>query len=91
MANVKLSEKSLLEKIQAKILLIQGEKITQQNLLDKCIEFVDNNFDMFLAEQISSPKMTQKKLNFILKQTVKSGYHQPEKTHDELLYGRDNH
>ena len=88
MANVKLSKKALLDKLQAKILLLQGEKITQQALLDKCIDFVDKNFNTFVAQEIDSPQMTEEKIQLILKSTVKSGYHHPEKTHDELLYGQ---
>ena len=86
MANVKLSEKVLLEKIQARIVLLRNEKISQQELLDKCIRFSSNNFDDFLKEEFDNPTLTPEKKARILKNRINSGYAFPEKTDDELLY-----
>ncbi len=87
MANVKLSEKALLEKIQARIVLLRNEKISQQELLDKCIRFSSNNFESFLKEEFDYPTLTPEKKARILKNKINSGYAFPEKTDDELLYG----
>ncbi len=87
MANVKLSEKKLLEKIQAKLVLLIGKKISQQEILDKCIKFSDHNFDQFIKNEFDSPKITKELINKIISNTVQSGYHYPEKSNDELIYG----
>ncbi len=86
MANVKLNEKALLERIQAQIVLLRNEKVSQQELLDKCIRFSSNNFEQFLKEQFNCPSLTPQKIACILKNTVKSGFAFPDKTDDELLY-----
>ena len=87
MANVKLTEKKLLEKVQAKLVLLIGKKISQQEILDKCIKFSDHNFDQFIKNEFDSPKITKKLINEIISNTVRSGYHYPEKSNDELIYG----
>ncbi len=87
MANVKLSEKKLLEKIQAKLVLLWGKKISQQEILDKCIKFSDHNFKQFIKDEFDSPKITEGLINKIVSNTVQSGYHYPEKSDDELIYG----
>ena len=86
MANVKLSEKQVLEKIQAKIVLLKGKKISQQEILDKCILYSDSHFEAFILEEFDSPKLTDDKINQILSTTFKSGYNFPEKLDDELIY-----
>jgi len=49
MSSVKLNKKSLLEKLQAKITLRLGKKISQQEILDKSIEFAYNRLDEFIS------------------------------------------
>ncbi len=86
MANVKLTEKTLLEQFQARIVLARGHKVSQQELLDKCIQFSSKNFQLFLAEEFDVPAMTEEKIEKILANTIRSGYARPEKTDDELIY-----
>ena len=86
MANVKLSEKRLLEKIQAKLVLLRGKKISQQEILDRCIKFSDHNFEQFIKDEFDSPKITMGLINTIVSNTVQSGYNYPEKSDDELIY-----
>ena len=87
MANVKLTEKHLLEKIQAKLVLLRGRKISQQEILDKCIKFSNHNFEQFIGEEFDSPKITKELIKNVVSNTIKSGYHYPEKSDDELIYG----
>jgi hypothetical protein len=89
MANVKLSEKSLLERFQARIVLAKGHKVSQQELLDKCVQFSSKNFQLFLAEEFDLPVMTKEKMEKILANAISSGYAHPEKSDDELLYGNE--
>jgi len=87
MANVKLKDKSLLEKFQAEIVIKCGKKISQQEVLDKSIKFAYNRFDEFIAENIDEPRLT-KELVKRLKETANNAplYHL-DKSDDELLYG----
>ena len=87
MANVKLTEKKLLEKIQAKLVLLKGKKISQQEILDKCIKFSEHNFEQFIRDEFDSPKITKELIKKIVSNTVKSEYRFPEKSDDELIYG----
>ncbi len=87
MANVKLNRKSLLDKFQAEILIDRGEKLTQQELLDKCIEFSHEHFDQFISTKISYPKLTDEKVKRILENTVDCPLYDLDKSDDELVYG----
>lgn len=87
MANVKLKDKSLLEKFQAEIVIKCEKKISQQELLDKSIKFAYNRFYEFIAENIDEPRLT-KELVTRLKETASDAplYHL-DISDDELLYG----
>lgn len=89
MANVKLSEKQLLEQFQARIVLLKGKKISQQELLDKCIRFSSKNMEEFMQQEFDAPELTPEKIEKILAKTVRTGYAFPEKSDDELLYGSE--
>ncbi len=86
MENVNLSEMQVLEKIQAKIVLLTGSKISLQEILDKCILYSNTHFEAFVMEEFDFQKLTEEKINLILSTTLKSGYHFPEKSDDELIY-----
>ncbi|HEY0087724.1 MAG TPA: hypothetical protein VGB37_02705 [Candidatus Lokiarchaeia archaeon] len=87
MASVKLNNKSLLEKFQAKITLKLGKKISQQEILDKSIEFAYNRLDEFISENIASPRITDKLVERIIKNSYDGKLAFPEKSDDELIYG----
>lgn len=87
MASVKLSKKHLLEQIQAKLVLIQGSKMSQQEILDKCIEFSHNHLAQFVQEQLDPTPITPEQIRKILDSALDINlYHQDEKD-DDLLYG----
>lgn len=86
MASVKLNKKSLLEKLQAKITLKIGKKLSQQEILDKSIEFAYNRLDEFILENIEQPKITQKLIKKIINNSYKGELAYPEKSDDELIY-----
>lgn len=87
MANVKLSNKSRLEKLQAKLVLLKGKKVSQQDILDKCIDFTDDHFEQFLSEQMDEPGLNKEKIQLILSNVCDCKTYDNEKTDDELLYG----
>jgi len=87
MSSVKLNKKSLLEKLQAEITLRLGTKISQQEILDKTLEFVYNRLDEFILENIDSPKLTDEIIERIIKNSYKGELAYPEKSDDELIYG----
>ena len=87
MANVKLSKKQLLEELQARLVLLRKKKISQQELLDKCIQFSVNHLHFFFKDQFAASQLTEEKLQKILADTVDSEYFFPEKSDDELMYG----
>lgn len=87
MANVKLNNKILLEKLQAEITLKLGKKISQQDLLDKSIEFVYKRIDEFVSEHIAHPLITDKLIKRIKENAIDTPLEHLEKTDDELIYG----
>ncbi|TFG27499.1 MAG: hypothetical protein EU532_07310 [Promethearchaeota archaeon] len=87
MSSVKLNKKSLLERLQAKITLRLGKKISQQEILDKSIEFAYNRLDEFISEKIVSPRLTDELIEKIVKNSYKGELAFPEKSDDELIYG----
>ena len=87
MANVKLTRKPLLDKFQARLVIDRGEKLTQQELLDKCIEFSHDHYDDFVEEKLSHPPLTPELKQRILDMGVDCPVYHVEKSDDELIYG----
>lgn len=87
MATVKLNKKELLEKLQAKLTLIRGKKISQQEILDKCIEFTEEHLEEFIKEKLKSPTLTQEKIKQILSNPIDCPIFFQDKSDDELIYG----
>ena len=88
-ANVKLSKKEMLDEIQAKLVLLH-QRLTQQDILDKSIEFVDRHFDNFVQEQVIAPKLTKDKLDRIKNSIYFGEILYPSFSNDDLLYGEDH-
>lgn len=87
MSSVKINKKSLLEKLQANITLRLGKKISQQEILDKSIEFAYNRLDEFISENLDSPKLTTEIIERIKKNAIDAPLEHPEKSDNELIYG----
>jgi len=87
MANVKMNNKSLLEKLQADITLRLGRKMSQQDILDKSIEFVYNRLEEFIVENIEHLKLTKEIIERIKKNRIDAPLEHPDKSDDELIYG----
>ena len=87
MANVKLNNKSLLEKLQAEITLKLGKKMSQQDVLDKSIEFTYERLDEFILEITDHPVLTKDLIERIRNNRYKGPLEHPEKSDDELIYG----
>ncbi len=86
LSNVKLSKKSLLEELQARLTLFH-HKLTQQEILDKIVEYTHDHFDDFLQEEFSEKKLTAEKVKQIKKSVYKGEIEYPFQTNDEILYG----
>ncbi len=87
MANVKMNNKSLLEKLQAEITLKIGKKMSQQDILDKSIEFTYNRLEDFIKENIKHPPITDELINRLKKNAIDTPLAHQDKSDDELLYG----
>ncbi len=87
MSSVKINKKSLLEKLQANITLRLGKKISQQEILDKSIEFAYNRLDEFISENLDPPKLTAEIIERIKKNAIDAPLEHPEKSDNELIYG----
>ena len=66
MAVVKVSKKDLLEKLIAKITLRLGNKPTQQDVLDLCIEIGFNHFEEVISRLNPNPVLSDEKIEKIL-------------------------
>ena len=87
MANVKMNNKSLLEKLQAKITLKLGKKVSQQEILDRSIDFVYKQLDKFIYEELEHPVLTKEIIDRIKKNAINAPFAHPNKSDDELIYG----
>jgi hypothetical protein len=87
MANVKLKNKELLEKLQARLVLLKGKKVSQQEILDKCVEFSENHLEEFIREKIEPPNLTPEKIKLIISNVYDGPVYFQDKSDDELLYG----
>jgi hypothetical protein len=87
MANVKMNNKSLLEKLQAEITLRIGKKMSQQDILDKSVEFTYKRIDDFIKENIKHPSITDELIKRLKDTAIDAPLAHPDKSDDELLYG----
>ena len=67
MSIVKISNKEALEKLQAKLTLRLGRKLTQQETLDICIKSGLDNTDILLQYIEDTPIVNKEKITAILK------------------------
>ncbi|MFO8018707.1 MAG: hypothetical protein R6U96_08740 [Promethearchaeia archaeon] len=82
-----MNKKSLLEKLQAEITLKLGKKMSQQDILDKSVEFTYNHFEKFIKETIKHPQLTDDLVQRLKNNAVDTPLAHPDKSDDELLYG----
>ncbi len=87
MANVKLNNKRLLEKLQAEITLKLGKKMSQQEVLDKSIEFTYNRLNEFFVENIDQPAVTKEFIERLRESASDAALYHLDKSDDELIYG----
>jgi len=71
MSVIKISDKKLIDKLQARLILQLGRKITQQETIDLCIEYAIENFEDILLIASSTPQLTPKKAEKIIKKFEK--------------------
>ena len=88
LSNVKLSKKKVLEELQARLLLFQ-HKMTQQEILDKIVEYTQKHFDDFLQEQFPERRLTPEKVASIKKLAYSGEIDFPNLSDDEVLYGEN--
>ena len=65
MSIVKLKNKRLLEELQAKLTLKIGKKFSQQEILDKSLEYFAENLDRFIEESFPFIEISPKRLKEI--------------------------
>ena len=87
MANVKMNNKSLLEKLQAEITLKIGKKLSKQDILDRSIEFTYKRIDDFIKENIEHPPITEGLIQRLKNTAIDAPLAHQDKSDDELLYG----
>nr|MDO8115934.1 hypothetical protein [Candidatus Sigynarchaeota archaeon] len=58
MAVIKISNKKLVDDLQARLILRLGRKISQQETLDLCLEYANSKFDDILRIASSMPVLT---------------------------------
>jgi hypothetical protein len=87
MASVKMNKKRLLEKLQAEITLKLGKKMSQQDILDKSVEFTYEHLEEFIKETIQHPQLTEKLIKRLKEEAIDTPLSHPNTSDDELLYG----
>jgi len=87
MANVKMNNKTVLDKLQAEITLKLGKKLTQQEILDRSVDFVYKRLDKFIYEELDHPVLTKEIIERIKKNAIDAPLAHPDKSDDELIYG----
>ena len=82
-----MNNKILLEKLQAEITLKIGKKMSQQDILDKSIEFTYKRIDEFIKENIKHPPITDKLISKLKDAAIDAPIAHPDISDDEILYG----
>lgn len=84
MSVVKIKNKDQLDQLQAKITLKLGRKPTQQELLDLCIDYSNQNIDDFIQLLNQAPILDEEKISRILKKRDKKSGIPYNKSIDDL-------
>ena len=68
MAVIKTTNKEIIDQIQSIMSLQVGRRFTQQEIVDLCIEFAQENLEELIARALNVPKLTPKLAEKILEQ-----------------------
>ena len=71
MAVIKTTNKEIIDQLQAKLTLEIGRRFTQQEIVDLCIEFAQENFEELINRASNMPRLTPQLADLILKQIDK--------------------
>ena len=71
MAVIKTTNKEIIDQLQAKLTLQIGRRFTQQEIVDLCIEFAQENFEELINRASNMPRLTPQLADLILKQIDK--------------------
>jgi hypothetical protein len=69
MAVVKITNKQLLNDLQAKLTLQLGRKVSQQEIIDLCVNYASQNFDTIVKFASNRPQLTPEKAHEIIQRT----------------------
>ena len=86
MSIVKLKNKKLLEELQAKITLKIGKRISQQEILDRSLEYFAENLDQFIEDSFPFIEISPKRLKEIRDSASDINYH-TSGNEDRDIYG----
>ncbi len=67
MAVIKTTNKEIIDQLQAKLTLQIGRRFTQQEIVDLCIEFAQENFEELINRASNIPRLTPQLADQILK------------------------
>ncbi len=81
--------KDRLEKLQAEVKLETGEKVTQQELLEKIVDQALSSKEDVLQEFRSTVPASDEEIARFHAETVSSGKRTSEEDVDEILYGEE--
>jgi len=68
MAVIKTTNKDIIDQLQAKLTLQIGRRFTQQEIVDLCIEFAQENLEELINRASNIPRLTPQLADQILKQ-----------------------
>jgi len=68
MAVIKTTNKDIVDQLQAKLTLQIGRHFTQQEIVDLCIEFAQENFEELVNRASNTPRLTPQLADQILKE-----------------------
>ena len=92
MSSVKITDKSILEQLSAKIFLLTGTKLTQQQLLTLCVSYSSDNLDDLISYISNESRIwTDKEIEEYYEENVQDlgeGSEKLSKNIDDILYGK---
>lgn len=92
MSSVKITDKNLLEQLSAKIFLLTGTKLTQQQLLTLCVSYSSDNLDDLISYISNESRIwTDEEIEKYYEENVQDfgeGSEKLSENIDEILYGK---
>lgn len=87
MTSINQDMKEMLKALKKEFKSKTGKELTEQELLEKCLQFVYTHSNIFIEDKSHSSTLSKEKINKIISSARNDKLYYEYKSDDELIYG----